>query len=62
VHGLEQLFQWPEFRDGGRARVWVRAEEAAGGMTQIAVADSGIGIAEARRAQAAERSSASRFP
>ena len=54
---LEQLLQnlianALKFRRDGRARVWVRAEGAAHGMRQIAVADGGIGIApEAARAR-----------
>jgi PAS domain S-box-containing protein len=51
---LEQLLQnlvanALKFRDGGRARVWVRSEECAGAMTQIAVADGGIGIPPEQR-------------
>jgi PAS domain S-box-containing protein len=46
---LEQLIQnlvanALKFRDGRRARVWVRAEGTSEGMAQIAVADDGIGI------------------
>jgi PAS domain S-box-containing protein len=51
---LEQLLQnlvanALKFRDGDRARVWVRAEEAGAGMVQISVADAGIGIEPAHR-------------
>ena len=51
---LEQLLQnlmanALKFHGDGRARVWVRAEGEAHGMTQIAVADSGIGIAPEKR-------------
>ena len=38
-----------KFRADGRARVWVREEDAASGMAQIAVADGGIGIAPSER-------------
>ena len=38
-----------KFRADGRARVWVREEDAAPGMAQIAVADGGIGIAPSER-------------
>jgi PAS domain S-box-containing protein len=46
---LEQLLQnlvanALKFRSDGRARIWVRAEPAAPGMVQLAVADGGIGI------------------
>jgi len=51
---IEQLLQnlmanALKFHGDGRARVWVRAEGEAHGMTQIAVADSGIGIAPEKR-------------
>jgi light-regulated signal transduction histidine kinase (bacteriophytochrome) len=51
---LEQLLQnlvanALKFRDGSRARVWVRAEDSGGPMAQIAVADGGIGIPAERR-------------
>ncbi|MDA0181860.1 ATP-binding protein [Solirubrobacter phytolaccae] len=51
---LEQLLQnlianALKFNGDGRARVWVRAEGEAHGMTQIAVADAGIGIAPEKR-------------
>jgi PAS domain S-box-containing protein len=38
-----------KFRQDTRARVWVRAEPAPTGLTQIAVADAGIGIAPESR-------------
>lgn len=51
---LEQLLQnlvanALKFNGDGRARVWVFAEGEAHGMTQIAVADGGIGIAPEKR-------------
>ncbi|WP_121249988.1 sensor histidine kinase [Solirubrobacter pauli] len=51
---LEQLLQnlvanALKFNGDGRARVWVYAEGEAHGMTQIAVADGGIGIAPSKR-------------
>jgi PAS domain S-box-containing protein len=51
---LEQLLQnlvsnALKFREGRRARLWVRAEPAATGMVQISVADAGIGIDAAHR-------------
>jgi PAS domain S-box-containing protein len=51
---LEQLLQnlvsnALKFHQGGRARLWVRAEPAATGMVQISVADAGIGIDAAHR-------------
>jgi PAS domain S-box-containing protein len=51
---LEQLLQnlmanALKFRDGGRARLWVREEPCAGPMAQIAVADGGIGIPPEQR-------------
>lgn len=51
---LEQLLQnlvanALKFNGDGRARVWVHAEGEAHGMTQIAVADGGIGIAPEKR-------------
>jgi PAS domain S-box-containing protein len=51
---LEQLLQnlvanALKFRDGGRARVWVYAEQGDAEMARIAVADGGIGIAREQR-------------
>jgi light-regulated signal transduction histidine kinase (bacteriophytochrome) len=56
---LEQLLQnlvanALKFRDGSRARVWVRAEDSGGPMALIAVADGGIGIPAERREQVFE--------
>lgn len=51
---IEQLLQnlvanALKFHGEGRARVWVQAEGEAHGMTQLAVADGGIGIAPEKR-------------
>jgi PAS domain S-box-containing protein len=56
---LEQLLQnlvanALKFREGERARVWVRAEDSGGPMALIAVADGGIGIPAERREQVFE--------
>lgn len=56
---LEQLLQnlvanALKFHGNGRARVWVRAEGEAHGMTTIAVADGGIGIPAEKREQVFE--------